>query len=179
MLRGKRHTHFDDVESFLYVLLLFFFSYAGPLPKAELERAHENRFVRHTGSGRLPHMRCWPQKLADWADGEADDIALAKYFHVGSSEGLDFLDENIEVRDCLRDNWPANLQSPIHSLLDDAFEKFRESRKGGKTLRERTEVPHDKFIKVLDVWLIEHSSLEDEYSNCPDFKDPRLAHASP
>ena len=61
MLLGGRHTHFDDVESFLYVPLLFFFSYAGPLPKTALENAHEQGFVRSIGSGRLPHMRSWPK----------------------------------------------------------------------------------------------------------------------
>lgn len=47
------HTHFDNVESFLYVLLLLFFSYVGPLPRTELENAHEKGFVRPIRSGRL------------------------------------------------------------------------------------------------------------------------------
>ncbi|KAF8450229.1 hypothetical protein L210DRAFT_2376156 [Boletus edulis BED1] len=41
VLWGGKHTQFDDVESFLYVLLLFFFSYTGPLSASELRRADE------------------------------------------------------------------------------------------------------------------------------------------
>ncbi|KAF8138767.1 hypothetical protein EV363DRAFT_1394200 [Boletus edulis] len=41
VLWGGKHTQFDDVESFLYVLLLFFFFYTGPLSASELRRADE------------------------------------------------------------------------------------------------------------------------------------------
>ena len=63
MLLDKRHTHFDDVESFLYVPLPFFFSYAGPLSKKELEHAHEIGIIRLIGAGRLSHMRNSPKGL--------------------------------------------------------------------------------------------------------------------
>ena len=82
VLLGERHTHFDDVESFLYVLLLFFFSYAGPHPKTALENADEQGLVRTIGSGRLPHMRSWPKKYADWADGDPKAIGKGKAFDI-------------------------------------------------------------------------------------------------
>ena len=168
MLRGNRHTHFDDVESFLYVLLLFFFSYAGPLPKAELECAHENGFVRPVGSGSLPHMRSWPKKFADWADGEARSVGLSKAIHISTTDGLEFILQDDKVGDCFRDNWPEDLQSPIRSLLKDAFAAFRTSIQGSAALGGRTELSHDKFVKILDDWLQKYSGFEAEYSNCSD-----------
>lgn len=171
---GKRHTHFDDVESFLYVLLLFFFSYAGPLSKADLESAHENGFVQPIGSGSLPHMRCWPQQFADWADGKAQTISHSKSYSIWNPDGLTLLLEDAETRDGLKNNWPEDLQSPIYCLLRDAFDAFRTSMRGGANLGGRTELSHDKFVEILDDWLKEYSGLEDEHSNCPDFKDPRL-----
>lgn len=101
---GEKHTPFDDVESFLYVLLLFFFSYAGPLPKTRLEHAHNNGFIRPMGSGQLPHMRNWPKKYADWADGDPQVI--------GKLKALDIMDlfcegipaESPELGDCLQNN---------------------------------------------------------------------------
>ncbi|KAI6107813.1 hypothetical protein EDD16DRAFT_1620189 [Pisolithus croceorrhizus] len=39
VLRGEPHTHYDDIESFLYVLVLFFLSYKGPLRKEALTLA--------------------------------------------------------------------------------------------------------------------------------------------
>ncbi|KAH7888981.1 hypothetical protein F5I97DRAFT_2006121 [Phlebopus sp. FC_14] len=41
VLDGKGHTHYDDIESFFYILLLFFFSYNGLLPQDELKDAHD------------------------------------------------------------------------------------------------------------------------------------------
>ncbi|KAH7887126.1 hypothetical protein F5I97DRAFT_1873303, partial [Phlebopus sp. FC_14] len=49
---GKQHTHYDDIESFFYVLLLFFISYKGPLPTSDLDAAHRRGFSQVLGSGR-------------------------------------------------------------------------------------------------------------------------------
>ena len=92
------------MESFLYVLLLFFSPYAGPLPKAELENAHENGFVRPVGSGRLPRMRSWPETYVDWADGDPQAIGKCKAFDVWSPNGLKYLDESAELMDCIKNN---------------------------------------------------------------------------
>lgn len=178
MLNGYRHTHFDDVESFLYVLLLFFFSYAGPLPKEMLQAAHENGFVRSTGSGPLPHMRRWPPKFNDWADGDAQAVSDSKLLQIMSRNGLKWLDGDIEARDCLKNNWPEDLEVPIRTLLNDAFKVFRESLKGGTTPGERTEVSHAQFTKILDDWLEQHSELGRKYSqNHPpaELEETRLA----
>ncbi|KAF8120777.1 hypothetical protein EV363DRAFT_1367778 [Boletus edulis] len=171
VLMGERHTHFDDVESFFYVLLLFFFSYAGPLPKTELENAHDNGFVRPIGSGRLPHTRSWPKKYAVWADGEAEAVGHSKGFGIQNANGARYLDESAELRDCLNNNWPEDLHAPIRNLLWETLTAFGESTH--RTGR-RTEVSHTRFISILDKWLVTHAELEHEYSNCPDFKESKL-----
>ncbi|KAG8221297.1 hypothetical protein J3R82DRAFT_1463 [Butyriboletus roseoflavus] len=170
VLLGARHTHFDDVESFLYVLFLFFFSYAGPLPTSQLEGAHEKGFVQPIGSGRLFHMRNWPKKFADWADGDPQVIAHSKSFHIWNPHGAADLIQSAEIKDCLRNNWPEALHRPIRSLLQSTLKAFRKTMKGGATVGGRTELSHAQFINILDKWLITYSALEQEYSNCPDFK---------
>ncbi|KAN0081270.1 hypothetical protein V8E55_008894 [Tylopilus felleus] len=161
LLGYRRHTHFDDVESFLYVLLLFLFSYAGPLPKGVLQDAHEKGFVLPIGSGALPHMRRWPQKLLAWADGDPWHIAASKFFYIWSARGVQCLCDNAEISDSLRNNWPEDLRSPIRDLLSEAFAVFRKTLIGNQ---ERTEVSHAQFIKVLDDWLEKHSELGRKYS---------------
>lgn len=145
------------------MLLLFFFSYAGPLSKTELEIAYNNGFVRPIGSGRLSHMRSWPKQYADWADGDPRIIAYSKAFYVGNPDGPGDLLDSTELRDCLRDNWPEDLRQPIRSLLQLTFTTFVSSMKGG-----HPEVSHAQFITALDEWLVTYSALEHESSNCPN-----------
>ena len=178
VLLGYRHTHFDDLESFLYVLLLFLFSYAGPLPKGVLQDAHEKGFVRPIGSGALPHMRRWPQELVAWADGDPQTIARLKLLYLWSPDGIEFLCGNSEIRNSLKNNWPEDLQSPIRSLLENTFALFNKSTNA--TPGKRTEVSHAQFIKVLDDWLENHSELGRKYSeNYPEFEDTRSVEICP
>lgn len=158
------------------MLFLFFFSYAGPLSRKDLGDAHEIGFVQPTGSGRLSHMRSWPSKFADWADGDPLRTSESKYFCIMYPEdprGAQTLVDTAEVKDCLQNNWPEALRRPIRSLMKSAFGAFRKSIKGG-----RTELSHAQFIDILDEWLVKHSGLEHQYSNCPDFKDSRLVGSS-
>ncbi|KAI6103295.1 hypothetical protein EDD16DRAFT_1564444 [Pisolithus croceorrhizus] len=55
VLDGYPHTHYDDIESIFYVLVLFFFSYQGPLEKEALRSAEVQGFTQSVGEGRLPH----------------------------------------------------------------------------------------------------------------------------
>ncbi|KAG8216315.1 hypothetical protein J3R82DRAFT_6382 [Butyriboletus roseoflavus] len=173
VLLGVIHTHFDDVESFLYVLFLFFFSYAGSLPKSQLEDAHEGGFVQPIGSGRLSHIRSWPRKFADWADGDPQVIVHSKFYHICNPHGAADLVQSAEIKGCLQNNWPEGLHRPIRSLLKSTFKAFRKTMKGGANPGGRTELSHARFINMVDKWLITYSALEQEYSNCPDFKDAR------
>ncbi|KAF8138770.1 hypothetical protein EV363DRAFT_1414249, partial [Boletus edulis] len=105
VLWGGKHTQFDDVESFLYVLLLFFFSYAGPLSVSELHMADEAGFAQSIGSGRSSHMRNWPKEYADWADGQAKQIGYHKHFAVTTTDGAMTIIQSAEFVDCLDNNW--------------------------------------------------------------------------
>ncbi|KAG6378983.1 hypothetical protein JVT61DRAFT_13271 [Boletus reticuloceps] len=166
VLWGRRHTQFDDVESFLYVLLLFFFSYAGALSVSELRKADEAGFVRSIGPDRPSHMRNWPKEYADWADGQAKQIGNNKYAAV--ARGAERIIESIEFMDCLQNNWPEELHDPICDLIHASFTIFHRSMAAN---RSRTEVSHAEFISVLDEWLNLCSHLEDKFSNCP-FNQP-------
>ena len=157
------------------MLLLFFFSYAGPLPQSQLKDAHNKGFVQPIGSGRLSHMRNWPKKYANWADGDPQVIARWKAFDVWSPRGVLDLVESVEIKNCLQNNWGEALHLPIRSLLQSTFKAFRESVKG---LGGRTELSHAKFINILDKWLVTYSALEQEYSNCPELKDSGLVYIS-
>ena len=103
-------------------------------------------------------------------------VSDSKLLQILSRNGLKWLDGDIEVRDCLKNNWPEDLQVLIRTLLNDTFKVFRESLKGGTTPGERTEVSHAQFTKILDDWLEQHSELGHKYSqNHPELEDTRLA----
>ncbi|KAN0081232.1 Protein kinase-like domain containing protein [Tylopilus felleus] len=151
ILRGGRHTHFDDVESFLYVIFLFFFSYAGPLSVSELLEADQAGFVSSMGSGH----------------GDAWTVGKLKLATIISPDVI----ESPEFARCLENNWPARLHAPIANLIQDSFTIFQDSTLHTRAKRSRTEVSHAKFISVLEKWLKEHVHLEEDCSNCP-FKKP-------
>lgn len=79
VLRGEPHTHYDDIESLLYVLVLFFFSYQGPLPKEALRKAMVQGFTQPVGAARLSHVTPWPDMLKGWARGSLRDMSDHKY----------------------------------------------------------------------------------------------------
>ncbi|KAF8434994.1 hypothetical protein L210DRAFT_3551561 [Boletus edulis BED1] len=171
VLWGRRHTQFDDVESFLYVLFLFFFSYAGPLPVSELGKADEAGFSQSIGSGRPSHMTNWPKKYAGWADGETETIAAQKHSALTAFDGAERIIRSSEFVNCLEYNWPKELHDPISDLIEDSFTLFYDSTLCTAAKESRTEVSHAEFISTLDTWLDMYSHLEDKFSNCP-FKQP-------
>ncbi|KAF8445012.1 hypothetical protein L210DRAFT_3531725 [Boletus edulis BED1] len=177
VLRGGKHTQFDDVESFLYVLLLFFFSYAGPLSASELRQADEAGFVQPIGSGRPPHMKNWPKKYAGWADGETETLANQKFSAITDLDGVTDILLSAEFVDCLENNWPRELHDPICDLIEGSFTIFYNSTLRTAAKRSRTEVSHAEFVRTLDAWLDVYSDLEDKFCNCP-FKDPEACAGS-
>ncbi|KAF8448663.1 hypothetical protein L210DRAFT_3522817 [Boletus edulis BED1] len=173
VLGGGRHTQFDDVESFLYVLLLFFFSYAGPLSVSELHEADEAGFIHSIGSGRPSHMRNWPDKYAGWADGETLAIADQKCFSITNVNGTKRIMESTEFLGCLKNNWPEELHVPICDLIEDSLTLFYNGTLRIAANGSRTEVSHTEFISTLESWLDTYSHLEDKFSHCP-FKQPEM-----
>ena len=155
------------MESFLYVLLLFFFSYAGPLPESELRKADENGFVQSIGSGRPSHMRNWPKRYADWADGDPHPIGVQKHYCIITLDGATTITESAEFVDCLENNWPEELHLPITRLIEASFRTFFNSTLRTVSRKSRTEVSHAEFINMLETWLGMYSDLEDKFSNCP------------
>lgn len=113
-----------------------------------------------SGLDACSHMRSWPKKYADWADGDPQSIGEMKGFTISNRNGAVYLVESVELQDCLKNNWPNDLHHPIRSLLWSTFTAFTNSIKGGCS-----EVTHAHFINVLDEWLVTHSAPEHEYSN--------------
>ena len=149
------------------MLFLFFFSYAGPLSDSELRKADEVGFALSIGSGRPSHMRNWPKKYADWADGDSQQIGNQKYGAIASLDGVTRIIESAEFVDCLDNNWPEEMHLPICDLVDASFGTFYNSTLRTASKGSRTEVSHAEFISTLDTWLDMYSDLEDRFSNCP------------
>ena len=149
------------------MLLLFFFSYAGPLSDSELRKADEAGFVRSVGSGRPSHMRNWPKKYANWADGDPQEIGEQKHSRISGVDGVTRITRGAEFVDCLENNWPEELHLPITLLIRASFRTFYNSALRIAPRVSRTEVSHAEFISKLDKWLDMYSDLEDKFSNCP------------
>ncbi|KAF8833169.1 hypothetical protein BDN67DRAFT_816041 [Paxillus ammoniavirescens] len=162
-----KHTHFDDMESFLYVVFLFFFSYAGPLSKEELRDADTRGFVQPTGSGQFAHTRRWPHELEMWSKGGMRQLAKDKDVNLATQAGVSDLLNNPEIQNCLKQNWASGLQKGIKRLLFALWGLFARSRLRPTAHLPRTEVEHQEFIDVLDKWLKKYHGKEQEFSNCP------------
>ncbi|KAF8833227.1 hypothetical protein BDN67DRAFT_1058910 [Paxillus ammoniavirescens] len=167
ILFGGRHTRFDDMESFLYVMFLFFFTYAGPLSKEELRDADTRGFVQPTGSGRFTHMRGWPSKYVQWADVDLLVAAEGKDSRLGTEASVKGFLRSAEVKDCLWQNWASGLHKGIKHLLSPLWQLFARSRLHPMAHLLRTEVEHQESIDVLDKWLKKYGGKEQEFSNCP------------
>ncbi|KIK83441.1 hypothetical protein PAXRUDRAFT_35479 [Paxillus rubicundulus Ve08.2h10] len=165
VLHGRKHTRFDDMESFLYVVFLFFFTYAGPLSKEELRDADIRGFVQPTGSGKLIHRRDWPPKYAEWAN--VGFAAQGKDSMLGTRVGVKEHLRSAEVKNCLKQNWASGLHEGIKGLLSALWRLFAESRISPGLNLPRTEVEHQQLIQVLDNWLHQFGETEQEFSNCP------------
>ena len=157
------------MESFLYVLFLFFSSYTGPLSDSELRKADETGFVQSIGSGPPSHMRNWLKKYADWADGDPLEIGEHKHSRISTFHGITRITQRAEFVNCLENNWPEELHLPITHLIEASFRTFYNStlRTDSIARESRTEVSHAEFIGTLDKWLVAYSDLEDKFSNCP------------
>ncbi|KAI5984334.1 hypothetical protein EDD15DRAFT_1733736 [Pisolithus albus] len=91
VLAGAPHTHFDDIESFLYVLVLFFVSYKGPLEKDTLKRAWLAGFTQPVGMGRLSHVTEWPDMFKEWTTGSFRQISNSKLANLHPASGARFI----------------------------------------------------------------------------------------
>ena len=126
VLRGKKHTPYDDIQSFFYVLIFLCLEYAGPaLPRDWNILSHK--------------------ALRAWIEGESfDAIGLAKFAIVGSRECFG---------EIVLDQLPRYFQD-FRTLLDDLRECiFHEHEaheaSGGK------KATHERIIQILRARLAE------------------------
>ncbi|KAI5994358.1 hypothetical protein EDD15DRAFT_793261 [Pisolithus albus] len=154
VLRGKPHTHFDDIESFLYVLVLFFLSYKGPLTVDELKQARGRGFIQPVGMGRLPHITTWPAMIGQWRSGTVKEMSKHKAAILGAEHREEF------ITDCLphiRSRWEPVSQSTsiaVSTLVSDCWMTFS---------LDNRKVTHSGFVGVLKAWLDEYKGEEANY----------------
>ncbi|KAI5985300.1 hypothetical protein EDD15DRAFT_1641266 [Pisolithus albus] len=154
VLKGNPHTHFDDIESFLYVLVLFFLSYKGPLEAGRLSEARVQGFIQPVGMGRLPHVTTWPAMIEPWRSGTFWEISVYKSGLLSAEHRKDF------IKDCLphiRSRWEPVSRSTsiaVSKLVSNCWIMFS---------RHDRKVTHSQFIEVLDTWLKEYEGEENKY----------------
>ncbi|KAI6020226.1 hypothetical protein BKA83DRAFT_4494975 [Pisolithus microcarpus] len=154
VLKGDSHTHFDDIESFLYVLVLFFLSYKGPLEADKLREARVQGFIQPVGMGRLPHVTTWPAMIGRWRSGTVEEMSEHKTAILTAKHRKDF------IKDCLphiRSRWEPASQSTskaVSKLVSKCWMMF--------SLHNR-KVTHSQFVEVLQAWLTEYEGEEVNY----------------
>ncbi|KAI6098219.1 hypothetical protein F5141DRAFT_1219855 [Pisolithus sp. B1] len=155
VLDGYPHTHYDDIESIFYVLVLFFFSYQGPLEKEALRSAEVQGFTQSVGEGRLPHVTAWPDMFKQWATGSLRMMSCRKYGDLKASER-----HATFVRQWyphIRSRWEPGSQSTapaIACLIQECRAMF---------FRHELKVAHGQFVEVLQEWLKRYASDESNY----------------
>ncbi|KAH7919348.1 hypothetical protein BV22DRAFT_1040991 [Leucogyrophana mollusca] len=167
---GHIHCPADDVESFLYVLLLFPFSYRHSLEREELILADERGFAHIIASGRPVHLAQWPAFLLAFSEGTFSSIEGAKRNMF--ARPLKFLRD--AHRELMMRFANKELITAYNVLLFDALAKFITvpDEQGQAQHRSAT---HDELVGALDEWLKEYLSDEyleklSDYNKCP-FKD--------
>ncbi|KAH7887117.1 hypothetical protein F5I97DRAFT_2073641 [Phlebopus sp. FC_14] len=140
---GKRHAHYDDIESFFYVLLLFFNSYKGPLPTSDLDTAHRRGFSQIFKPWSESMSSALPAKTALMTKGRSSQATYA-------------------ISIVMNELWGSRLYLAIGNLIAACLRLFQGTPR----------VTHDQFIGVLDNWLKAYPAPPDGCNNCP-FQDPK------
>ncbi|KAF8551527.1 hypothetical protein OG21DRAFT_263530 [Imleria badia] len=77
VISGNKHTEYDDVESFFYVLILFFLSSKGPMEKYRILQAERHGFTFGPGSQLPAHPCIWPPPYKSWIRHSDLDTAIS------------------------------------------------------------------------------------------------------
>ncbi|KAF8836358.1 hypothetical protein BDN67DRAFT_974294 [Paxillus ammoniavirescens] len=156
VLLGRGHSHFDDMESFFYVLLVFFLSYDGPMSKENLLQAHERGFTLQYE--RAAHIRTWPPEFQWWSTKNMYSSAQAKTSLFDLRIWADYLAQMARL---IKDKWGhENLRQSIIELLIACWRLFGDQIEIGK-------VSHEQFIGVLNEWLEKNKQPPQGCNNCP------------
>ncbi|KAF9221283.1 hypothetical protein BS17DRAFT_768800 [Gyrodon lividus] len=178
VLTGKGHDHFDDLESFFYVLLLFFLSYQGPMSKDDLSLAQDRGFT--LAVGRPAHICSWPPEFQSWSGahtGRASQSKLMLLIEDCSGRHFD------EIAGSLQGRWGSqDLRKSIMGLIFDSWKLFVRSP-------QRARVSHQQFIDVLgrkrrtnslmvSIWCRRALSVETLYPSRKAASSNNIAHIS-
>ncbi|KAI5984331.1 hypothetical protein EDD15DRAFT_1733763 [Pisolithus albus] len=154
VLNGKPHTHFDDIESFLYVLVLVFLSYKGPLKVDKLREARVQGFIQPVGMGRLPHVTTWPAMIGRWRSGTFTEMSQHKTAILSAEHRRRFMKDYLRN---IRARWEDVSQSTppaVSDLVYDCWMMFS---------RRDCKVTHSQFVEVLQAWLTQYEGEENKY----------------
>ncbi|KAH7890515.1 hypothetical protein F5I97DRAFT_37309 [Phlebopus sp. FC_14] len=145
------HTHYDDVESFLYVLVLFFMTYKNPLSTVDLCNAEAQSYTQNVINARRPHITDWPPLFQLWNGLHAAGSKLE--FFAFDGHALAFVEH---VQGCWKNN---DVVLSIADLLESCLNLFNS--------RPERRVSHREFIAVLDEWLEHYPVPPAGYNSCP------------
>ncbi|KAF9231276.1 hypothetical protein BU15DRAFT_82600 [Melanogaster broomeanus] len=157
------NSHFDDIESFVYVLMLFFVSYKGPLSARELLAADERCFTSMVTVNRSSHVNSWSSVFRSWtlkkgvtrAAGSKSLLMTAKAKHMVTDPFYSVVAEH----------WEKDLLPMIQDLVDSCLTFFHAAA------RRHYWGHHQQFIDALDAWLEKYPVPREGHNNCP-FDDP-------
>ncbi|KIJ09336.1 hypothetical protein PAXINDRAFT_17570 [Paxillus involutus ATCC 200175] len=156
VLLGRGHTHFDDMESFFYVLLSFFLSYDGPMSKENLLQAHERGFTLQFGCP--AHIRTWPPEFQWWTIESMKKSADYRMALFHSKRWGEYLRQ---VAQLFSSRWGhKDLRRNILHLITNCWALFG-------IQNGRAKVPHEQFIGVLNEWLEKYEQPPQGCNNCP------------
>ncbi|KIJ67220.1 hypothetical protein HYDPIDRAFT_25692 [Hydnomerulius pinastri MD-312] len=155
---ASTHSHFDDIESFFYVLLLFFLSYNKPLPTNQLSAAHQRHFALEPTAARLPHITSWPPDIQTW--GQLATQAPSSKFALMVKRVAQ--PQLWSLKATISEQWGQNLTPMIMKLIESTLNLFHEAA--------LYRVHHEQFIGVLERWLEEYPTPVEGQNSCP-FKD--------
>ncbi|KAI5994453.1 hypothetical protein EDD15DRAFT_2529649 [Pisolithus albus] len=141
-------------QSFLYVLMLFFFSYKGPLEKETLREARVRGFTQPVGAGRLRHVTAWPAMFQCWASGTLKEILAHKSSALMPDAHTSFVKEYFPH---LQSRWEPASQSTLPAVLNLIVRCWNMF-----SLQDRR-VTHHQFIEVLETWLEQYADEEANY----------------
>ncbi|KAH7890509.1 hypothetical protein F5I97DRAFT_1835989 [Phlebopus sp. FC_14] len=153
VLGRKGHTHYDDVESFLYVLVLFFMTYKHPLSIVDLRNAETQNYTQNVTKARRSHITDWPPLFQRW-NGLPVDAA-------GSKLAFFTLDDHVlAFEGHVKHSWKnKDVALSIAYLLESCRDLFNS--------RPERRVSHKDFIDVLDEWLELYPVPPAGYNSCP------------
>ncbi|KAH8115064.1 hypothetical protein DFH11DRAFT_1591222 [Phellopilus nigrolimitatus] len=141
VLKGGNHGVREDLESFFYVIFLFFFSFRGPLPQGVLKEAHENGYIKRLGdkgAAYRTHILLWPELMQQWSHGSFSAIADSK---------RGFFEDKTEVGKAFQqramNGWDNEYASMV-VLFPRIYNMF---------VNDSPVPSHDSFIGILRDWL--------------------------